>query len=91
MDPLAFPISRPFGLVGFDAADVMRDALLQLVDEGVGLRPDLTSGRRWSPSGAATHFIREKRRQIFAEKGREKENHLGTYFLRESINLLARS
>lgn len=36
-DPGLLPVSRPFGLVGFDAADVVGGALHQGLDQTVGL------------------------------------------------------
>lgn len=36
-DPVVLPVPGPLGLVGFDAADVVRGALHQSLDEAVGL------------------------------------------------------
>ena len=66
------PVPGLLGLVGLDAADVMRDALLQLVDEGVGLRPDLASCSRRSFPGAGLQVVREDRSQEVAGMGGEE-------------------
>ena len=68
MHSFAFPVSGPLGFVGLDAADVMRNAFLQLVNERVGLRPDLAPGSRRSPSGTSAHFFRKQRHEIFADE-----------------------
>ena len=68
LDSFHVPISGFLGFVGFDASDVVRDALLQFVDEGIRLSPDLASRSGWSTAGALDHLVGEQRSEKFTEE-----------------------